>query len=338
MADLLITEPTGHGSERTDLGEAEIVSPDLGSTAGQARPERREGSGSPYDIRALLRHVGGVGVSGAVPSLEEREVPANPAELLDHAPLNLGGVEPAPVSGFVDGIQASMRLTYREHRAVILQHVAAGCLAPDGGLAEERYLLSVVCAPQEREWVEASGAGIPIEEVEAEWPAEIERAAGEMLAPKRERLEREVVILALDRTKRAGDDGILLIDGHIVGRARDERCAGVVKSTNTRYLEDERVLMALREGWRSPRFVLRGQGVERYSAYLRLFDASYHGWDFGLVRIETFDPDLIDSVGAAVLANRQGRGADGRWDRHIAGMANVERQLRARRSPVFDGW
>lgn len=289
-----------------------------------------------YDLRSLLRWVGGTFQSGATSALDDRPEPENPAELLEHHPRDLSDDTPIAVYGFVDGIQSSIRLTYREHRPVLLQHVAAGCLGADGHLVASRARLTVVCASQELDWILAANAGIPVEVVDSEHPYEIERTAHETLAGKRENLERDVVteIITLMNTQNA--EGVVVVDGQIMGRDLDDRCVGVVKSVEKRYLADETVLYGLPAGWRSPRFIIRGQGRERYSAYVRLFPADHHPWDFGLIRVETFDPELIDSVAAMTLANRQAPGSDGRWDRHITGMANVERHLRARRSPIFE--
>lgn len=289
------------------------------------------GDNAPIDLKAFFRYLGRVGVSsGAESAVEEREEPIEPAELIDTHPLNIRDVSPLKVDGFVDGIQATMAVAYREHRGVFLQHVAAGCLDDKARILRVSESLTVVCAAEEKEWVEASGAGIPVEVVEATDPSGVWRRAHEIVASKREAEERAVAAAML-----AGGCGFLVVDGSIMARNSDRRLIGVVKSHRRRYLADETILYGLAPGWRSPRFKLEEGSHTRYSAYLRMFDASQYAWDFGLVRIETNDADLIDAACAMALRYRGAPGGDSRWDRHLAPVINVEKVLRARRPSVF---
>jgi hypothetical protein len=133
-----------------------------------------------------------------------------------------------------------------------------------------------------------------------------------------------------------------VVDGSLVARPIRDRVVGVVKTTNRRYLPDESVLWGLPAGWRSPRFKIpegsQNVGAPRYSCYLRLHDASRQAWNFGLIRLETFDLDLLEPLCALALEERQPAGSlDRRYDRHLAGVRAVEDLLRARRPSIFGG-
>jgi hypothetical protein len=132
-------------------------------------------------------------------------------------------------------------------------------------------------------------------------------------------------------------DGVtpVVVDGDLRARKLVDDMIGVAKTHRTRYLPDERVLWGLPEGWRSPRFTIDAGGNRpRTSAYLRLHDASARSWDFGLVRVECWNPDLVDAACAAVFAHRQPPGVnDRRWDRHIGPVAWCETALRDHRPP-----
>jgi hypothetical protein len=89
--------------------------------------------------------------------------------------------------------------------------------------------------------------------------------------------------------------------------------------------------------FRIPAGNVGGSVVDRFSCYVRLHDATAHGWNFGLIRLEAFDPDRLMALGALALSERQGpRSGDGRWDRHLASVAITEKVLRSRRPSVFD--
>lgn len=290
---------------------------------------------SGYDLRALFRSVGRyVPQRALLASVAARIEPEVPAELLDGSVSQITAV-PLGVAAFVDGIQAAVLMTYQEHRPAFLIYTAAGAVAGNYkpvGLREE---LVVACAGADRAWAEGLGGGVPIEELGAVGPGEVESEALSLIAGKREAAERALTTELIEQ-----EQVPVLVDGSLVGRKVDTGVVGVVKSMRHRYLADESCLLGLREGWRSPRFAIPagvgGAEAVRYSAYVRLFDATHNAWDFGLVRIEAFDPALLDALGALCLAERQGsRSGDGRWDRHIRGVRRCEEFLRARRPAVF---
>jgi hypothetical protein len=289
---------------------------------------------SGYDLVALFRSIGSYSAQrGLLSSPIERIEPENPAELLDDGPSAVSS-EPLAVAAFVDGIQAAVAVSYHEHRPSYLLYTAGG--AVDGrydpvGLREE---LVLVCSSLDLEWAHGLGGGVPIEVANGQSPAEIDTEAMALLAGKREAAERELQVELTEQ-----DITPIVVDGSLIGRS-GEGVVGVVKTMRHRYLADESCLYGLGTGWRSPRFAIKpgagGGGEVRYSAYVRLFDATNAPWDFGLIRIESFDPDILDSVAAMCLAERQsGHSGDGRWDRHILGVRRCEEFMRSRRPAVF---
>lgn len=283
------------------------------------------------DIREFFHIIGGFsGVRGGEIEEPERPVPENPAELIDEHPLDVRDVEPLSNPVFVDGVQAAIRASYVEHRPVMLHHVAAAALTEDLEPVVERHDIWVSCSPEEKAWLEERGCRLRVEAIDKDLPPDLSREAHRQLAGKRESLEREVIFEA--GSLHAGP---IVVDGGLTARVESSRVVGVVKTTQKRYLSDESIIYKLPHGWRSPRFKISQHGAEVYSAYLRLVDATNKPWDFGLVRIEAWDPVIIDSAAALCLLHAQAPGDDSRWDCHIAGVANVERFLRARRPDVF---
>ena len=300
--------------------------------------------GGPYDLDALFLAVGQFAVQGApMEAPTEREVPTTPAELIDvvAAPIHCGALE---VAGFVDGIQNGLIITWRERRPVYLMYYAAGAIASvvtgDGNPIDLMERLTIVCAEEDREWAESLGTNIPIEVLEPVTPPELSGQAVKFLRNQRDDLERQLI----ERLGRVVEHP-LVVDGHLVSRPADNEIigqrglVGVVKTQRTRYLADESILWNLPAGWRSPRFKLPagtgGPSQERYSCYLRLHDSAHQPWDFGLIRVEAYVPELLDELCARCLAERQGPGGDRRWATHIRSVRGVEEFLRSRRPVVF---
>ena len=286
-----------------------------------------------YDLRTFFHNVGHFSAQHALLSTTaERLMPEVPAELLDED-VSVVDSERLEPKAFVDGIQASICVTHRSHRPVYLNYVAAGALGPGSkpvGLLEK---LSIVCSSLDREWVDSLGSGIPVDELPHESPPSLENLGVHLLSSERERLERALVesLVASKLTP-------VVCDGSLLARPYHPELVGVVKTTSTRYLADESCLYRLPAGSRSPRFKLPGgrSGSPRYSAYLRLVDASTSAWDFGLIRLEAFDPELLDPLAALCLSERQNiASGDARWDRHLTSVHACEEFLRARRPAVY---
>ena len=290
---------------------------------------------SGYDLRALFRSVGRFAGHRALTSTPEpRPEPEVPAELLDAGPSKVHG-EALEVGAYLDGVQAALDVAYRAHRPVHLIYVGAGAVDDryrPVGLRDELFL---TCSVLDREWVDQLDGGLPVEEIGEESPAELERLGLALLAGRREMLERHLA-------KDLADQGHtpLVVDGSLAGRPVDLDVVGVVKTTRRRYLADESCLFGLPAGWRSPRFKIKagtaGAGADRYSAYVRMVAADDAPWNFGLIRVEAYDPQLLDPLAARCLDERQrAAGGDRRWDRHLSGVRHTEEFLRARRPWVF---
>jgi hypothetical protein len=289
-----------------------------------------------YDLRAFFHAVGRFSGEKALTSTPpDRPEPEVPAELLDADNARVEA-DPLPVAAFVDGIQAALVVTHRAHRPVYLNFVASGAVgtSPRGGPLPlgVRERLTVVCSTLDREWVDEVRTGIPVEELPVETPPDIERAAVQILGGAREQLERRLVEDLV-----AQGHAPLALDGSLVGRPYQAELVGIVKSTGRKYLADESYLFRLPAGWRSPRFKIpagsAGSGIDRYSCYLRMVNASQHAWNFGLIRLETFDPDLL--AGRCLQERQNAASGDRRWDRHLAGVRAVEEFLRSRRPAAF---
>lgn len=286
-----------------------------------------------HDLRTLFRAIGSFSGLKASASAEPRSRCDVPVDLLETRAVRVDG-DALEVSGFVDGIQSSLVVTHREHRPVHLNYTAAGAVdrsARPIGMVER---LDLVVGERDLEWARSLGSTVPISVLADADPAETERFAVAGLAGAREQLERLLVDQLLTRP------GRLVLDGSLLARPNDPRLVGVVKTTRRRYLEDESVLWGLAAGWRSPAFRIpagsQSYPSDRYSCYLRLFDASNGAWDHGLIRLETLEQDLLGPLAVLCLQERQHvRSGDPRGDRHLRPVRLCEEILRARRPAVF---
>jgi hypothetical protein len=291
----------------------------------------QQGQEQPYDLRSLFKAVGRVGGRGGENAAVERVDSAEEIAVIDEHPLEVT-CEPLAVSGFVDGIQASMHLTHIDRRPVCLYYVAAGALG-DGAkplmLVEK---LRIQCAEQDTEWVEGLGSNIPLEIIPAMAPPEMENLAQQNIGRSRDAAERLVV----ENMVAADLEGVVVVDGSLLTRPRSNKLVGVVKTTRSRYLGDETVVFDLRKGWRSPRFSIGTGNSTRYSCYVQLIEKSDGAWNLGLIRLESFDIDLLEPMAARCLRETQtASSGDPRWDRHLGSVAAVEHFLKARKPAPF---
>lgn len=296
-----------------------------------ARPD------APLDLRGLFRAAGGVTGERVDPAdIPDRPEPSQPAELIDHGPARVDAA-PLPVDAFLDGVQSALALRYRDHRPVHLLYAAAGGVDPSARPVAVAERLALVCGDDDEEWArDVAPVGVEVVAVAGDDPAAVERACHQRHGTIRAELERRVAASLLD------DAGArrLVVDGALRGWPVRDELTGVVKTTGRRYLADESPLFGLPPGWRSARFRIPagadGHDADRYSAYLRLVDAATRRWSYGLVRVEAYDPDLIDPLCATALAHRQrGDDDDPRGDRHLAVVRAVEEFLRSRRPQPF---
>lgn len=288
-----------------------------------------------HDLRDFFRAVGHFsGQRALTSSPSERLEPNTPAVLLEEDNQFVTS-PPLEIAAFVDGIQASVCVTYRAHRPVYLNYVAAGAVGAGAKIVGLREKMTVLCSSEDTPWVQSLGQNIPIEELASSDPMEIERGALATLAGDRESHERHLVEDLV-----AQGTGMLCLDGALVGRPALASLVGVVKSTGRKYLSDESCLYRLPAGWRSPIFRIpentAGVAPDRYSCYLRLFSAENKAWNFGLIRLESFSPDNLDALAARALRERQSpAGGDPRFDRHLSSIRACEEAMRSRRPAVF---
>jgi hypothetical protein len=289
----------------------------------------------PHDLRSFFRAVGGFSPEHAL--LQAPLVRADcqgVVEMLDKESSKVTS-EPLKVEAFIDGIQSALCITYREHRPVYLTYTAAGAVGAHSKLLEMNEKLCVVYSRADSEWISSLNTSIPGIELLQERPDELTNAAISQLGAQRDTLERALVSSLVDSGHTS-----LLIDGSLLGKTYRPELVGVVKSHATKYLLDESALWSLPAGWRSARFKLpigmQGSTTDRYSCYLRMHSAQFQAWNFGLIRLESFDPDLLDPLAALALNEKQASASrDKRYDRHLAGVRAVEDVLRARRPSVF---
>jgi hypothetical protein len=286
-----------------------------------------------HDLRNLFRAIGSfTGAKGAT-SAEPRTKCETPVELLESTAKLVTG-DPLEVTGFVDGVQSSLVVTHREHRPVHLNYTGAAAVnraAKPVGMIER---LELLVGERDLDWARSLGTTVPLVVLPDAEPAETERLAVAGLGGTREQLERQLVDELLK------GEGRLVLDGSLVARPMDNRLFGVIKTTRKKYLEDESVLWRLPAGWRSPIFRIpsgtQSYAADRYSCYLRLVDASYGAWDYGLVRLEALDPADLESLASLCMQERQNtRSKDPRGDRHLRPVRLCEDFLRARRPSVF---
>lgn len=309
-------------------------------------------SGS-WSLRDFLRGVSGTmhissgEVSGMGPDVMERNDSGTKVEIVK-PPKSLRKDKAVELAGFVDGIQSSRIIGYRDHLPTVLVYAAGACVKTGErrqfatGLTEK---LALVSSHAHMEWlaeeIERAGGvesiGSPdLLPVPSSTPGGTESEIRDVISKLRDSTERRAADAALAETR---DGCVIVVDGSLHGRPATEKLLGVVKTARTRYMDDESELWGLPEGWRSSVFKLdkgwKGFPSERFSCYVRLHDASKSSWHFGLIRLESVNCDLLDSAAAMCMEQRQKRASgDPRWDRHLAGVKHAEEYLRTRR-PAF---
>lgn len=288
--------------------------------------------GPQYDLRSLFKAVGRVGGRVGDVAAVERKESEEAVELIDSNPLQIDRDTLADVAGFVDGIQAHMHLTHRERRPVAMYYVAAGALERGANAVALVERLKLQCGEADKDWLEGLGSNIPIELLGGDTPPEMEISAVQAVGKARDSAERAVIDDLLAR----GGKGLIAVDGSLLARPRADRLVGIVKTTRSRYLSDERVIWNLQHGWRSPRFTIGTGNTLRYSCYVQLVEKGDGAWNLGLIRLESFDPNHLEPMAAVCLAEVQsGSSGDPRWDRHLGSVRAVEEFLRARRPRPF---
>jgi hypothetical protein len=153
----------------------------------------------------------------------------------------------------------------------------------------------------------------------------------------------ELAVVQLHRRERPGS--WLVVDGSItsyLGQEDSSHILGLIKSHETQYLdgEDLRTALTLPAGYRSSVFARNTLERDKvYSWYLRLWPWDGNDLLHGLVRLERAPiADAVEQaseISAWMLSERSPLSApDGRWDRLIYPIRQVESYLRAH----VEGW
>lgn len=281
-----------------------------------------------YDVRAFFNALGGIRPFGGGLADADRKDTTAEVEMLDKTPLKLSG-DPLDVVGYVDGIQAAACIAYREHRPVHLAYTAAACVDEKLNPIDLKESLRVLCSSADSDALCEIAQGIPVESFQSEIPGELETILRGAVQEEREGLESSII-------KNVAEKGPIVVDGELQ-RYKHQNLVGVAKTLKTRYLKDESFLLSLPKGWRSPRFSIKhGNGVERFSCYVRLQDPQGQSWNHGIVRLEALNKDLLEPLGALCMQQRQRpASSDPRYDRHLGAIRGCELVLRARQPAVF---
>ena len=288
------------------------------------------------DVRKLLTSLGSSSFERALMApAGKRTKPDYPSIMLEHEIKQVED-QPLKVSGFIDGIQASLCLRYIDHRPIYLSYAAAGVITEEVELNSVEESLEIVMSKLEEEWFESIEYPMNKYLIDNWEPEEIEYQAAQRLSQQRNMLEEKSIAKNL-----AEREGFLVLDGGLVGKTINKRLVGVVKTTGNKYLDDETKLRSLPEGFMSPRFIIpagsQGVTVDRFATYVRLHDASKKHWNFGLIRLESFEPGILESLAMRCLLERQStRSMDPRFDRHITSIKSCEDKLRANRPSIFN--
>ncbi len=318
-------------------------------------------------LRALRPLVGdgAVMAAGTDLTLERQAQRADPPNVSPCEPLEPAGARRIDADGqpvvaaFLDGIQRSRLVGHIGGIPIVFGTVAAAVRRRRARRLESwqtprvrQALYTSRTQLGDPTWQRLLATGLPLVDITEAMPAQsvsphpmaLRARALELVS-----LERELVERQLAAAWCAQETDWLWIDGGIAGNlAVDEQATafGVVKSHNTLYGDAPaiRELLALREGERSPAFLV-GHRPRRAVAswYLRLRDATNGDPLHGLVRVEIVPPGSsptsrsvtsfsvhVDTVSAWILAERAPLSLpDPRWDTLTYGVYACEQYLKS---------
>ena len=292
-------------------------------------PPARKPKTTPIDLREVFVANGG---------FLQRSLPASPpwrplVRLEPGRPArDVRDLAPLQIAAAVDGIEASLVFTVTKGRPSFLVYVAAGSLGPNQRLVRVAERLAVLASPRDARRLQATTGDLPVVALDALSSQALAWHHAAVVPDWREQLEREVV------TACATDGRFVLVDGSIERYVGIPGLIGCVKNAEAAYAVDEAELYDLPVGHRSGVFRVEPHTTAEqrwYGAYLRLHPPfAFH--TFGLVVVQTTDPELLDAAAAACFAQRQKIGNDDpRADRHLWPIRRCEEALRARRPPYF---
>lgn len=276
--------------------------------------------------------------------------PFGSAEPVEHDRLRaipVGPAEAAPAGiAFLDGIQRYAVEGRFGLVPVVRGYVAAAVLRREAGALRaarhgtEEFLAVPLGRLTGEQRTALDAVGVDVDDVEAaerSHPILDVQLAAKVVERRRERLERRLALGYLDDPRA----GWLVVDGALGGLADAlepaPRLLGLIKSHETQFLEeaDLEIALTLPAGHRTSVFsrTVGKRGVV-HTWYLRMWPWEQHDVLHGLVRLER--PPGADVVGDAtavsrwILAERAPLSApDGRWDRLIYPIQQVETYLRA---------
>jgi hypothetical protein len=282
------------------------------------------------------------------------DAPFGSAEPVEHSvmrAIDVGAAASAPPStAFLDGVQRYTVAGMVGLVPVVRGYVAAAALARRNSdlvaecVRDEESIIVPLKRLSTRALRQLEGTGLCLHDSEAgdrPHPVVDIYMAARLLQSRREEME-----LAVGREYYSEHPAAwLVVDGSITAYFRISDSApvvGVVKSHETQFLEgpDLEIALTLPTGHRTSVFARQVGGRHTvYTWYLRLWPSEGHDLLHGLVRLERPASESVLSEATEVsrwlLAERAPLAApDGRWDRLLYPIRQVEEFLRAR----IGGW
>lgn len=226
---------------------------------------------------------------------------------------------------FVDGIQSCILIKYENYHPIYLIKIVAGAIDKDNQVVYKDEVTKVVTSEINNETLKANFKKDELHFIESLDPHDTTIYAEKFIASVRNELEMRVV----EYVGKTYPQSFTVIDGSIFNATINNNVVGVVKSTNSKYFNNEAELFNLPEGEISKIFSIKrttdGETKVVYSCYLRLFTNIDMAWNYGLVRLESFSPDSLEEIAKTIFTYRQENPfKDIRGDRHLAPIKNLE--------------
>ncbi len=247
-------------------------------------------------------------------------------------PLPAPPPRPGCVVAFVDGVQRVDARVWVETDSGIRMGL---CASYGAGVVRCGERAEVVAVVVERGLFITPTSGVEgIRAGSVDYP--LRAVAGEGVEGLREGLHERMTALEARLAREAGCADLVVVDGHLKGRADIVGAVGYVKRHHVAYLgELQGILGRLRPGERTPLFLVTSSW-SRYSWYLRLPGAGGHPWA-GIARCEA-SPDLplaqarqLADLASAVLPTFASEPyQDPRAPQNLLPIAGLERELRRR--------
>lgn len=247
-------------------------------------------------------------------------------------PIRPPPVPPGLAVAFVDGIQRVDARAWIETEGGFRLGLCASYAAGVVRCAARAKLLDVEV---ERGLFVVPGPGVGgLQTRLAAYP--VRAVAGEGVEALRAGVHERMTRLEASLARRAGPADLVVVDGHLKGRADIPGAVGYVKRHHVTYLgEREELLARLEPGQRTPLFLVTSSW-SRYSWYLRLPGSGGYPWA-GVARCEASpDLDVAEARGLANLATAilpayaSAPHQDPRAPQNLLPIAGLERELRRR--------